>query len=90
VNCVAEGTTRHAAQRMIDRSIPEIAIRLLRECGTAHRAGRGTVSYSFDKRGWREVERILGPWPLKNMTQLKRVYIVENDDGLLITAAYRD
>lgn len=75
---------------MIDRSIPEIAIRLLRECGSPQRAGKGAVSYSFDKRGWREVERILGPWPLKNMSQLKRVYIVENDDGVLITAAYRD
>jgi hypothetical protein len=75
---------------MIDRSIPEIAILLLRECGNAKRAGSGAVSYSFDKRGWREVERILGPWPLKNMSQLRRVYIVESDEGVLITAAYRD
>ena len=75
---------------MIDRSVPEIAIRLLRECGKCERAAGGAVSYSFDKSGWREVKRILGPWPLKNMTQLKRVYLVESDAGDIITVAYRN
>jgi hypothetical protein len=48
------------------------------------------VSYSFDKRAWREIERFVGAWPLKKMEQLKRVYMVMSDEGAVITLAYRD
>ena len=82
--------TKHAEQRAVDRSIPEIARWLLLDFASPERAGKGAVSYSFDKKAWREVERFFGTWPLKKMDQLKRVYMVMSDDGAVITLAYRD
>ncbi len=82
--------TRHAEQRAVDRGVPEIARWLLLEFTSPQRAGKGAVSYSFDKRAWRDVERFFGTWPLKKMDQLKRVYMVMSDDGTIITLAYRD
>ncbi|MBO6666459.1 hypothetical protein [Parvibaculum sp.] len=86
----SEEMTEHAIKRQIDRSIPEIALWLLREFGVCRRARDGAESYSFDKRAWREVERFFGPWPLKKMEQLKRAYMVVSDRGAVITVAYRD
>lgn len=82
--------TDHASRRAKDRSIPEVACRLLEEFGVRRPAGGGAESLSFDKKAWREVERFLGPWPLKKMDQLKRIYMVVGSDGVLITLAYRD
>jgi hypothetical protein len=82
--------SQHAAERARDRSIPDIAQWLLAEFGTRRRAGRGADSYSFDKKSWKDVERLFGSWPLKKMDQLKRTYMVVADDGTVITLAYRD
>ena len=90
MNGAALQMTKHAEQRAVDRSIPEVARRLLLDFASPQRAGKGAVSYSFDKKAWREVERFLGTWPLKKMDQLKRVYMVMSDDGAVITLAYRD
>lgn len=82
--------SEHATERARDRSIPDIAQWLLSEFGARRRAGRGAETYSFDKRSWKEVERLFGSWPLKKMDQLKRTYMVVADDGTIITLAYRD
>jgi len=82
--------SQHATVRARDRSIPEVAQWLLLEFGTRRRAGLGADSYSFDKRSWKEIERVFGSWPLKKMDQLKRTYMVVADDGTIITIAYRD
>ena len=82
--------SEHAAKRATDRSIPEIARWLLLEFGERRRAGNGAETYSFDKKAWREVERFFGPWPLKKMDQLRRVYMVVSDGGAAITIAFRD
>ncbi|RYY86098.1 MAG: hypothetical protein EOO15_15365 [Chitinophagaceae bacterium] len=82
--------TEHAALRAAERSIPEIAQWLLLEFGDRRRAGNGAETYSFSKKSWREVERFFGPWPLKKMDQLKRVYMVVADGGSAVTVAYRD
>ena len=82
--------SEHAETRAADRSIPEIARWLLLEFGDRRRAGLGAETYSFNKQSWREVERFFGPWPLKKMDQLKRVYMIVADGGAAITVAYRD
>lgn len=82
--------TRHAEQRSLDRSIPNIARHLLLNFGSCKPAGKSEVRYSFDKQSWRDVEREFGTWPLKKMEQLRRVYMVVGDDGSVITLAYRD
>lgn len=89
MNCVIP-MTRHAERRAVDRSIPEIARWMLLNFAKPRPAGKGVVSYSFDKKAWREVEGFLGTWPLKKMEQLKRVYMIVADDGAVITVAYRD
>lgn len=82
--------TRHAERRTNERSIPEIGVWLLMEFG-ARRADRdGTESISFDKRSWKEVERFCGVWPLKKMDQLRRIYMIVNENGAAVTVAYRD
>jgi hypothetical protein len=81
--------TQHLEKRMQQRSIPEIGIYLVTVFGVQRRAGNGAISYSFDKKGWRKVEAFLGTWELKAMHQLKKLYVVQGDDGALITAAYR-
>lgn len=82
--------TRHAEQRALDRSIPNIARHLLLNFGSCKPAGKGAVRYSFDKQTWRDMEREFGTWPLKKMEQLRRVYMIVGDDGSVVTLAYRD
>jgi hypothetical protein len=82
----ATSMTKHAERRAHDRSIPEVAMWLLREFGTMERR-KGADSYSFDKKSWRELERFLGPWQLVNMEKLKRVYMVVADNGAAVTVA---
>jgi len=82
--------TTHAKRRSDDRSIPEVGRWLLMEFGSRRPAGKGTESLYFDKKSWKEVEKFLGVWPLKNMEQLKRLYMVLSPDGSAITVAYRD
>jgi hypothetical protein len=79
----------HAERRTQDRSIPEIGHLLLREYGARRPAGGGTESIYWDKRSWKEVERVCGVWPLKKMDQLRRLYMIISADGVARTVAYR-
>ena len=81
--------TAHAERRTLDRSVSEIGHLLLREFGARRSAGRGTESLFWDKRSWKEVERICGVWPLKKMDQLRRLYMIVDGDGTAVTIAYR-
>ncbi len=80
----------HAERRTLDRSIPEIGHLLLREFGTRRSAGGGTERIDWDKRSWKEVERVCGVWPLKKMDQLRRLYMIVGANGVAVTVAYRD
>lgn len=81
--------SHHAAQRCQQRAIPEVGIELVQRFGVSRPAGDGALSYSFDKAAWRKVQAYLGPWPLKTMDRLKRLYIIVADTGTIVTAAYR-
>lgn len=81
--------SQHAAVRCQQRAIPEVGIELVQRFGACRPAGGGTLSYSFDKAAWRKVEAYLGPWPLKTMDRLRRLYVVVADTGAVVTAAYR-
>ncbi len=82
--------TAHAKRRTLERSIPEIGHLLLREYGARRPAGGGAELISWDKRSWKDVERVCGVWPLKKMDQLRRLYMVLSSDGSAITVAYKD
>lgn len=82
--------SRHAERRSHDRSIPEVARWALLEFAKPAPAGKGAVSYSFDNKTWKEVERFFGPWSLTQMQKLRRVYMVVANEGMAITIAYRD
>ncbi len=82
--------THHAERRSVDRNIPEIARWLLLDYGRRQPAGGGSTRYDFDKRSWKEVERFFGRWRLKEMTQLRNSYLIQSQDGAIITVAYRD
>ncbi|SDM57076.1 hypothetical protein [Maricaulis salignorans] len=81
--------TEHAERRSIDRNIPEVARWLLLEFGRRSPAKSGCVSYAFDKKAWKEVERFFGRWRMKEMTQLKNAYLVQSAEGAIVTVAYR-
>lgn len=82
--------TRHAKQRSLDRSIPNITRHLLLSFGSCKPAAKSEVRYSFDKQSWKDLEREFGTWPLKKMEQLRRVYMIVGDDGSVITLTYKD
>lgn len=81
--------SRHAELRCQQRGIPEIGLELVQRFGVCQPAGKGAVSYSFDKAAWRRVEAYVGSWPLKTMDRLKRLYVVVSDTGSVVTAAYK-
>lgn len=82
--------SQHAEKRAQQRAIPEVARWLLLEFANPRADTYGCEVYEFDKRSWREVERFFGPWALTKMGQLRKVYLVLNAQGDIVTLAYRN
>lgn len=80
------GMTIHAQERLQQRSIPPIVVKLLEEFGSIERCV-GAERLTFDKAARRRLsrhlggERIVEPW--------LNVYAVVADDGYLVTASHR-
>lgn len=83
-----EHISKHAAQRCAQRAIPEVVIDLLYRFGKCERS-HGANRYSFDKRGRKQLQAYLGSCALKEMSKIFNAFIVEGDDGTLVTAGYR-
>ena len=81
-------TSAHSDKRHQQRGIPEVAIHLLQLFGKQKPAGGKRVRKFFDKRAWKDVEGFLGHWPLKKMEQLRKCYLIESEDGVLVTVAF--
>jgi len=79
----------HAAHRIKNRSIPPVVLDLLQLFGSSSRIN-GATSYYFDKKSRRKLSTYLGPIKLKEETKLLNTYCVISDDGVMITAAYRN
>jgi hypothetical protein len=82
-----EGYTRHASVRLQQRAIPPLLIDFLLEFGVRAPAGSGAESYCFSKKGWRRLQRLLGP-TAKHFDKYRDVFAVVSGDGLVITAAH--
>lgn len=85
VSC-SEGFTRHAATRVQQRAVPPAIVDWLLEFGDHRPAGSGAESYSFRKKGWRRLQRYLGP-AARHFENYRHVYAVVAD-GRIITVAY--
>lgn len=79
--------TKHAAQRVQQRSIPPLFIDLLQQFGERQSAGGGAEKLAFTKRGWRRVQKHFGPLA-KHLDSYRNVYLV-SADGCVITVGHR-
>ena len=81
-------TSRHAAVRMQQRSIPALVVDLLMEFGASQTAGDGTTKFFFDKTARKRLKTYAGPLASVLAHHLD-VYVVVADDQKLVTAAHR-
>lgn len=80
--------TKHASSRLQQRGIPPIVVDLLQRYGAVERAGKGAVTYYFDKSSRRKVMAYAGPLG-RALEEFLDYYAVVADDGSVITAAPR-
>lgn len=79
----------HAEHRAKNRSIPPVVLDMLMTFGSSSRS-RGATSYYFDKKSKRKLKAYLGPIKFTEEAKLLNTYCVISDDGMLVTAAYRN
>lgn len=80
--------TRHAEVRRQHRSVPDFGIETLLSFGSRKPAGQGATKVAFDKRGWKRALAYFGPWAPSKLGQLRKLYIIQSDDGEIMTMAY--
>lgn len=78
----------HARIRMQQRCIPAIVPDCLLDYGASHRTAHGNIRY-FNKRSRRCIQRDLTPARKKQVEPYFNCYLVEADDGTIITVGYR-
>lgn len=81
-------TSRHAAVRMQQRSIPALVVDLLMEFGASQSAGDGTTKFFLDKTARKRLKTYAGPLASMLAHHLD-VYVVVANDQKLVTAAHR-
>ncbi|SFG68325.1 hypothetical protein [Neptunomonas qingdaonensis] len=80
--------SKHASERIEQRSIPQVAIDLILDWGKVEHH-RGSEVYHLDKKGMTQVKRYLGPLSEGPLAQLKSIYVVV-DCGTVITVARKN
>ncbi len=81
--------SQHSYARMQQRSIPQVVIDLLEECGSAMRS-HGAERLFFDKAARRRLSEKLGKERgIKSIERYLNIYAVIGDNGILITAGRR-
>lgn len=80
--------THHAERRMRQRAIPALAIELLQRFGRIEHANGGARIRYFDKRVWRRLAR-LRRIEADQAERLAKMYLVESQEGVVITAGHR-
>lgn len=80
--------TRHARERMQQRSIPPLVLDLLDECGTRlHSCGAERII--FDKAACKRLKRKLGgDRGMRFVEPWLKVYAILGDDGRYVTASH--
>jgi hypothetical protein len=80
--------TSHAKYRLQNRSIPEHAIELLMQFGTAARSHNADRLF-FDKSSRRRVKREVDANTFRMCERYMNTYVVVSDTGFVITAGHR-
>jgi hypothetical protein len=80
--------TRHARQRMKDRSIPMAIIEALLDFGERMPSGNGAETCFFTKKSWRHFAAYLG-LEARHFERYRSVYVIVANDGEVITACWR-
>lgn len=80
--------TRHAQQRMKDRSIPLSIIEALLDFGERMPSGNGAETCFFTKRSWRHFAAYLG-LEARYFERYRSVYVIVANDGEVITTCWR-
>ncbi len=80
--------TKHAADRMQQRGIPEFVIELVLAFGTCEYDSKGGEKYFFDKRSKRRLKSYLGRAIYRALEDYLDIYVVSSD-GKIVTCAHR-
>ncbi len=80
--------SRHARSRMQKRSISPIAVELIQRHGKSVRS-HGANKYFLDKQARKQIEKKIGKQAYLRLKDLLDIYVVESDDGEVITVAHR-
>jgi len=81
--------THHARIRCQQRSIPSAVRDALISFGERRRAGIGADSVFFTKKSWKRLEAYMGSEITKAFEKYRDCYLIEADDGRIVTEAYR-
>ena len=80
--------TKHANERMQQRSIPPLIIEWLNEYGTRQHDHHGAIIHYFDKRSRRRLAKNVGSDVTRRLSDLLNAYMVKRDNDI-ITVGYR-
>ena len=80
--------TRHASLRQRQRGIPRLIQQWLLEFGTEHRSN-GATRLCFDKEARRRLAQEVGQPVVDHLAPLLNTYLVEGDNGRIVTTAWR-
>jgi len=81
--------SHHAAVRLQQRSIPPLVADLLDLYGARQPAGRGADIVYMDKAARRRMSQVLGSAAVAALKPLLSAYLIESEDGEVITAGWR-
>jgi hypothetical protein len=79
--------TNHAEQRMQQRAIPELAIELLEIYGSTEHSNGARIRF-FDKKARQQVTHAVKALA-SDLDRIVEMYLVEGNDGVVITAGHR-
>ena len=80
--------SRHARQRMKDRSIPPSIVEALLDFGERTACGEGAEMCFFTKRAWRRFSAYLGS-EARHFERYRSTYAIVAGDGLVVTTCWR-
>lgn len=85
---VAHHCSRHALVRMQQRRIPDSILELLLAFGKESRTAKGSICF-FDKHARSRLMKVLPEAESSNINRYLHCYLVEGDDGKIITVGHR-
>jgi len=84
-----QGLTQHAAVRMQQRGVDNLALECLLAYGSSVYDHRGGEILLFDKRAWKRLESSIDRTLLRRVSDSRAIYAVCSCDGDLVTVGHR-